>query len=312
MDDLRWEKILKPLGIKVKSLTGLTDWSESQVVRVDGSTDGIPSVYYLKHCRQGADAEAAVYRFSALHEGFPAPSASFLEIRGEEWLLLRDADGVLLADFVEADAPAAYLAGARRLARFHMKAASSGWIEGFPDLKVISERLETLPGLVLGQTKLLAEQGVYSFDDYTLLRQVTALSELGWPSFFGDFLGYPASVIHGDCHYGNLFLTSRGGISLIDWGSAAVAPGLLDIAALADVSLRMKAPSAPENELLSAYLGELPQQERKAYGDPQRAWTVCRAVRAFLELEWFASTGDDYGSRARRELILLNSFLAED
>ena len=107
----------------------------------------------------------------------------------------------------------------------------------------------------------------------------------------------------------NLFLTSEGGICLIDWASACIAPGLMDLAALVDVTLRMDEQDIHEPDVLAAYFDELSQSEREAYGNRDRAWDVCRSVRAFLELEWFATTGDDYGQRIQKELILLCAFL---
>ena len=83
----------------------------------------------------------------------------------------------------------------------------------------------------------------------------------------------------------------------------------MDIAALVDVTLRMDDQSFNESDVLSSYLTHLSRSDREAYGNPERAWIVCRSIRAFLELEWFAASGDDYGQRAQRELTLLHGFL---
>ena len=175
-------------------------------------------------------------------------------------------------------------------------------------LGVLKDRIETLPTLVLRDVQLKSDQGEYSRVDPSLLSHVDIAFSQDWPGISAEYGRYPDSLIHGDCHYGNIFLTPEGGICLIDWGSACIAPGLMDLTALVDVSQRMGKHQIHETELLGAYFCELPQPDKQAYGSPDRAWTVCRTVRSLLELEWFATTGEDYGQRVQRELTLLHRF----
>jgi aminoglycoside phosphotransferase (APT) family kinase protein len=309
MEDLLWQKHLRPYGIRVKRLAPLRDWSESRVIRVEGTRRGKPVVHYLKGSRRGGESESAIYRFAAHHAGFPASNAVFVMVDGEEWLLLDRVEGTLLADIARADAPDAYVSAARRLARFHMQATADGWTAQLSGLGALKGRIEALPSSVLEDLRRMVAEGEYSGVDLSLLSLVETASEQWWPGFVKAYRSYPDSLIHGDCHSGNLFLTPEGGICLIDWASASVAPGLMDLAALVDVSQRMRDPMAPETDVLAAYFGELSQLEREAYGEPDRAWAICRSVRAFLELAWFATTGEDYGPRVQRELILLSETL---
>ena len=309
MEDLLWQKRLRPHGIRVKRLIPLRDWSESCVVRVEGTLRGKPVVHYLKWSRRCGESESAIYKFAAQHDGFPASKAVFLMVDGEEWLLLDRAEGALLADIARADAPDAYVTAARRMARFHMQATAAGWTAQLSGLGALKGRIESLPPAVLEDLRRMVVEGKYSGVNPSLLLQVETASAQLWPGFIKAYRSYPDSLIHGDCHYGNLFLTPEGGICLIDWASASVAPGLMDLAALVDVSERMRVHIAPEPDVLAAYFGELSPSEREAYGKPERAWAVCRSVRAFLELEWFATTGEDYGQRVQRELTLLHAFL---
>jgi aminoglycoside phosphotransferase (APT) family kinase protein len=312
MEDRGWRKYLRKYGIQVQQLTPVRDWSESRVIRVECTLRGKPAVKYLKLCLSDRDTESAVYRFAGHLPSFPAPGATALMVEGEEWLLLDQAEGKLLADIADiagADALNTYITAARRIARFHRQAVEEGWTSGISDIEILKERVEALPDSVLNDLRESVAKGRYSGVDPSLISLIETASARWWPELAEEFKSYHDSLIHGDCHYGNLFLTPEDGICLIDWGSASVAPGLMDLAALVDVTQRMGEHDIHESDLLDAYLDELSKPEREAYGNPERAWDVCRTVRAFMELEWFASTGDDYGQRVQRELTLLCSFL---
>ena len=309
MENLLWQKRLWPHGIRVKRLTPLRDWSESRVIRVEGIRRGKPVVHFLKLSRQGGESEAAIYRFAAHHAGFPAAKAAFVMVDGEEWLLIDHAEGILLADIARADAPDAYVSATRRIARFHMQATAAGWTAQLSGLEVLKERIEALPFSVLEDLRRMVAEGKCSGVNPSLLLQIETASAQLWSGFVKVYRSFPDSLIHGDCAFGNLFLTPEGGICLIDWASASVAPGLMDLGALVDVSQRMGVHMAPEPDMLAAYFGELTPSERKAYGKPERAWAVCRCVRTFLELEWFDTTWEDYGQRVQRELTILHAFL---
>ncbi|MCK5115135.1 MAG: aminoglycoside phosphotransferase family protein [Candidatus Aegiribacteria sp.] len=308
MEDIDWHKHLRAYGIRVKRLIPIRDWSESRVIRVEGTRCGKPAISYLKWFPRGGDTELAVYNFAGQHASFPAPGATAVMVEGKEWLLLDCADGTLLADIARADTPEAYIATARRMARFHMQAIGDGWTSEMSGLGTLKVRIEALSTSVLKDLRRMVSEGKYHGVNLSLLSLVETASAQLWPELTEDFRSYPDSLIHGDCHYGNLFLTPQDGICLIDWGSASLAPGLMDLAALVDVTLRMDEQDIHEPDVLAAYFDELSQSEREAYGNRDRAWDVCRSVRAFLELEWFATTGDDYGQRVQRELTLLRAF----
>ena len=309
MEDLNWHKHLLKFSIQVKQLTPIRDWSESRVIRVEGTRCGKPVVNYLKCSPRDRDTESVVYRFADHHASFPAPGAAAMMVEGKEWLLLDRAEGTLLADIARADAQDAYITAARRMARFHMQSTEDGWTTKIPDLETLKERIEVLPTSVLNDLRQMVAKGKYSGINPSFISLVETASAQWWSELIEEFRSYPDSLIHGDCHYGNLFLTPEDGICLIDWGSASIAPGLMDLAALVDVTLRMGEHDIHESDVLTAYFSELSQSEREAYGNPERAWGVCRSIRAFLELEWFATTGEDYGQRIQRELTLLCTFL---
>ncbi len=268
---------LAAIRYSVKRLTPLRDWSESRVVRVEGTKRGKPVVYYLKWSRRGREPESAIYRFAAHCAGFPASKAVPVMVDGEEWLLLDRAKGTLLADIARTDAPGAYVTAARRMARFHKQATAAGWTAQLSGLGTLKGRMEALPFSVLEALRRMVAGGEYSGVSPSLLSLVETASTQLWPGFMKAYRSYPDSLIHGDCHFGNLFLTPEGGICLIDWASASIAPGLMDLAALVDVSQRMREHIAPEPDVLAAYFGELSQSERQAYGKPERAWAACRS-----------------------------------
>ena len=309
MKHLNWQKQLQSHGIEIKRLIPLREWSESRVIRVEGIRCGQPVIYFLKRSNRNIEIESTIYRFATHHAEFPAPKANVMTVDGEVWLLLNQAPGNRLADIREPDTYDAYISAARSLAKFHMQAAASGWPDRLSVLKPLKDRLKTLPAIVLKELRQKLVNGEYTGIDVSLINLVEAATETQWYRITKEFGRYPDSLIHGDCHYGNLFLAQTGEMYLIDWSSASIAPGLMDLTALADVSQRMNAPTPPEPELLNAYLGEHAKSEREKYGNPLRAWMICHSVRNFLELEWFNSTSENYGERIQRELINLKRFL---
>ncbi|MHB9112924.1 MAG: phosphotransferase family protein, partial [Thermoleophilia bacterium] len=223
---------LKDLAIRVVGVTELRDWSESRVIRVEGEREGRPVTLYCKLARSGADRELAVYHFAAAHPGFPAPRSFFVEDGDDEWLVLEKAEGERLADL---RGPGHYLTAARALASFHTRAA--GWLaDSDPPSQALQAAIEdltaTLPGLAasaLAATRRRAADGTSAGADLSLLGQVEELTHHRLPDVIPDIQRFPIALIHGDCHSGNLFLTGDGRLSLIDWSSAGLGPGLLDL-----------------------------------------------------------------------------------
>ncbi|MHB0887047.1 MAG: phosphotransferase [Bacillota bacterium] len=231
----------------------------------------------------------------------------------DEWLVLEKAEGERLADL---RGPGHYLTAARALASFHTRAA--GWLaDSAPPSRALQNAVEdltvTLPGLAssaLTATRRRTADGTSAGADLSLLGQVEELTHHRLPDLIPDVQRFPIALIHGDCHSGNLFLTGDGRLSLIDWSSAGLGPGLLDLAALLDVAERTGDPSDPPGEVRRAYFEALPPIWRAAYGDPERAWDLMGVVRALLELRWFAATGEDFAERVHRELRIVERNLS--
>ena len=300
----------KELGIRVAVTEIIRHWHESFVIRIEGFQYGKPVVKYLKRFSDLSDTEPSIYRFAEGTSEFPAPGSTAFVIDEEVWLLLDRASGTLLADVCSEGVFRAYLNAAKGLAEFHGRAALFRWPNEFQNLLVTPESVESLAEVVLRKLEGKTGTGEFSRVDRSLLLDAERTVEKSWPGIARAFTGFPFTLVHGDCHYGNLFLLPGGGVSLIDWASAAVAPGLVDLVALVDVSLRMGVKPPPWADMLRAYLEGLPENQREAFGEPERAWRVCRCYRAFSELQWFISSGQDYGERARRELGVLNSLMA--
>lgn len=222
-----------------------------------------------------------------------------MEIDGATWLLLEEAPGVRLCD---AD-PHAYLLAVRALAQLHADGSRPG---GLPELV---PAISSLSFEALHATYARIGDGLYHSVNRRSLETVEQRIRQRWPAMVDAISHWPAGLLHGDAHAGNLFVTPGGKVSLIDWSSAAIGPGLLDIAALVDVAERMATPLPPPDRLLSAYWGALPPAMRSAYGDPERAWAITRVVRALMELQWFAATGADYGTRVNREAAIMERYL---
>ncbi|MHB8927620.1 MAG: aminoglycoside phosphotransferase family protein [Bacillota bacterium] len=301
---------LKGLPIRVTRVTDLRDWSESRVVRVEGEREGHVVTLYCKLARSGADRELAVYRFAAGHPGFPAPPGFCVKDGDDEWLVLEKVEGERLADF---RGSGHYLTAGRALASFHARAA--GWLRDAgarPFMSAVEDLNALLPGLAtvaLAETRRRAGKGIHAGIDLPLLGEVEELTRGVWTKLVQEVRHLPATLILGDCHNGNLFLSDDGRLTLIDWSSAALGPGLLDLVALLDVAERMGDPTDPAAEVRRAYIDALPSNWRALYSDSARAWNLLRIVHALLELRWFAATGEDFGDRANRELMMLEMAL---
>lgn len=90
----------------------------------------------------------------------------------------------------------------------------------------------------------------------------------------------PATVIHGDCHIGNLFF-DQGRTGLLDWGMIVVSNPLRDASYLIQMALSVEDRRKEERRLLAHYL-----EARRALGgqafDPDEAFRSYRIQAAYL------------------------------
>lgn len=90
----------------------------------------------------------------------------------------------------------------------------------------------------------------------------------------------PATVIHGDCHIGNLFFEG-GRAGLLDWGMILLSTPLRDASYLIQMTLSVEDRRADERRLLAHYLAA-----RRACGgeplDADAAWRTYRIQAAYL------------------------------
>lgn len=331
----QWQRLLDTAApdreIRVNSVEVVRMWSESTVFRLSVRTARGQTQLYAKRLTAPESIEARVYELASTEPGFPAPhgfvvraaqidapaglSVSLGEpappeesgeafrdgrLRGA-WVVTETAWGVRLADA----AMEAWPRSAVLLAGFHERAAGLGWtgmVTGLPDLTA-------LPGLahdVMDTTRRKSAQGAYSGVDGALLDVVAGDLLSGWPPMARLISQLPCTLVHGDVHSGNIFLSSDG-MQLIDWDTVAMAPGLLDLVGLVDVAHRMHETACDEAALRGAYWKTLSDGTRAAYGSSEESWAVLRVLRALLELKWFAHTGEDYGERAQRELRIIHA-----
>lgn len=295
-----WQKLIHGLfpEVTVTSATELRDWSASRVVRLSATRrDGTPLTLFAKLDRAG-DREARVYRAAAHLSGFPAPAARFATAPdGARWLITRQARGIRLHELPPAD----WVVACRSLATIHERAAAEGWAALIGNLPALAENLIGLPASVLAATEECVRTGQYSGVDCELLSAARQRLGAAWGEVAAAVMSYPQTLLHGDSHSGNVFLSPGGSIELIDWSSAQIGPGLLDLIALFDTAARM-GEDCPVTAAMEAYRSGLSAETLRQYCDFGRAFDMLRLVRALSELQWFAASGDDYGARANREL----------
>lgn len=102
---------------------------------------------------------------------------------------------------------------------------------------------------------------------------------------FSDFLDRgPHTLIHGDCHLGNLFVDGEQ-IGFLDWACFSHAPGMRDVAYFISNSLPTELRRAEQESLLRVY-----SQELTAAGGPNVAWDeIWQQYRRFVAYSWVSA-----------------------
>jgi aminoglycoside phosphotransferase (APT) family kinase protein len=87
------------------------------------------------------------------------------------------------------------------------------------------------------------------------------------------------SIIHGDCHWGNLFV-DEGRIGFLDWGCMAYMPGMREISWFLCAGLTVEGRRRHERDLIAAYL----ERVKRGGGPPMsadEAWELYRLHAAY-------------------------------
>lgn len=86
----------------------------------------------------------------------------------------------------------------------------------------------------------------------------------------------PRTVLHGDCHIGNLYFTDEG-VGFLDWQVVRQGPGMRDVTYFMVSSLPVELRRTHERALIGLYLGEL---ERRGLTPPtfEEAWAQHRLM----------------------------------
>jgi aminoglycoside phosphotransferase (APT) family kinase protein len=108
----------------------------------------------------------------------------------------------------------------------------------------------------------------------------------------------PRTLVHGDCHIGNLFFVG-GRVGFLDWQVASRAPGIRDVAYFLCNSAPSELRQQLERELLASYLGDLRAAGVAAPSDDD-AWTAYRlfALYSWIAAAFTAAAGDGLQPRA--------------
>jgi len=288
----------------VLGLELLRDWSQSRVIRLHVSISGRNRTLYAKQAHVGMERELAIYQLAGQVAAFPAPKGMLVSVEGTKWLLLEEACGTRLANSMPED----YIRAVTYLAEFHETAQHQGWAKKAGLTVCLPGRLSLIIEGIFPAINNSIQDGTFSGVDQVLLSSVHHAVKQHKQYIIDQLIGFPRSLVHGDCHSGNIFLHSEG-IHLVDWGSATLAPGLLDIVGLVDVALRMNENIGDAYLILKTYWFGLSETTRTAYESLDKAWQLLSMIRALLELEWFVTTGEDYGNRVNRELNIIERYL---
>lgn len=129
--------------------------------------------------------------------------------------------------------------------------------------------------------------------------------------------GFPAqTLVHGDFHDGNVLIRSDSSrevspFAIVDWDSARLDSGFFDLVSLYDVADRMKTCRLHPKMMIASYLhARWPDGGRPDVPAAEVEWHRCRMLRAWDELRWFSTTGDDFGDRVRREVAIIRRTLS--
>jgi len=124
------------------------------------------------------------------------------------------------------------------------------------------------------------------------------------------------TLIHGDFHDGNVLVRSSPDraicpFAFVDWDSARLDSGFFDLVSLYDVAERMETCRLDPETMIATYLdARWPNGGRPSFPAAVIEWHRCRMLRAWDELRWFSTVGDDFGDRVRREVAIIQRTLS--
>jgi len=217
--------------------------------------------------RGGVALEAAVYRDLLQRIGSSVPTfhGSYVEpASGETWLFTEFIDGVRL----NYSPDTLIRHAAEWLGTFH--AAAERWLA--------SEPAQFLPGYDAeyyhGWARRTVEYAEPLLGEYGWLAQLCAGSE----AWIAPLLKAPRTVVHGE-YYPKNILERDGTIWPVDWESAAIAAGEIDLASITEGwSPSLKAGA------VTAY-----RRARWPRGAPRGFSTALAAARVYLHLRWLGN-----------------------
>jgi hypothetical protein len=199
----------------------IKQWDLSYVERISIPADasGSPRSVILKMVAPPWAREAEVYRLLGQQPPLHAPRLlASGELGRLTWMVLADAGGPPPTNLSTDELWGVAVGG---LARLHGRTV---------DVQTVSPALPryTPATFVAQMQSALAALSAMGVPEATeaqaeLIRAATRVAEV--------LAGEPVSLIHGDCYADN-FVSGPDGLALVDWSFGALAPGLLDVAAL--------------------------------------------------------------------------------
>lgn len=236
MDKVILDKAIRRIfdeNVQVNDVQEIKNWSESKVIKIIATFEGSPRSYYAKWSRSGVghNCEEAISRLSTSERAFPAVAGGAFSLDGQGWLMQRDVEGIQLA---ARNDTASYKVAVEQLALFHDAGAQRGWYKKIPGIPNMHAQVQELRHSVFDDVRGAMARECFTGVNLAHLLATEEQLNSDWSALSSLLHRFPQTLVHGDCHSGNLFLTGDG-ICLIDWSSPMVAPGMLDLVGLLDV-----------------------------------------------------------------------------
>ena len=124
-----------------------------------------------------------------------------------------------------------------------------------------------------------------------------------WKPYIGTLTTTPQTLLHGDAHIGNTYLTPAGDVGFLDWQMARRGNWTLDVGYFLQGAITIADRRAHERALLAEYRDALGLQDAEL-PSPEEIWLRYRASVAHGLALWLVTASADGGMWQRAEVAV--------